>query len=61
MTVLLVEQDAKLGQLRQAVYQLREEKVKEIGRADKLAEELKGECFLVRVTIEVVSLLNGTL
>ena len=39
---MLVEQDAELGQLRQNIEQLREEKVKESGRADKLAEELKG-------------------
>ena len=61
MTVVPVEHDAELGQLRQAIEQLREEKVKELGRADKLAEELKGEYFLVRVTVEVVSLLDGTL
>ena len=61
MTVMLVEQDAKLGQLRQAFKQLREEKVKETGRADKLAEELNGEYFLVGVIAEVVSLLDGTL
>ena len=61
MTVVLVEQDAELGQLRQATEQLREEKAKESGRADKLAEELKGEYFLVGVTVEVASLLDGTL
>ena len=61
MTVVLVEQDAELGQLRQAIEQLREEKAKESGRADKLAEELNGEYFLVGVTVEVVSLLHGTL
>ena len=61
MTIVLVEQDAKLGQLHQAIEQLQEEKVKETGRADKLAEELNGEYFLVRVTAEVVSLLDGTL
>ena len=61
MTVLLVEQDAELGQLRQAVDQLQEEKAKETGRADKLAEELKGGYFLVEGSIEVVSLLDGTL
>ena len=61
MTVVLVEQDAKLGQLRQAIEQLREEKAKESGRADKLAGELKGEYFLVGVIVEVVSLLDGTL
>ena len=61
MTVVLVEQDAELSQLRQAIEQLREEKAKESGRADKLAEELKGEYFLAGVTIEVVSLLDGIL
>ena len=61
MTVVLVEQDMELSQLHQALEQLRAEKVKEIGRADKLAEELNGEYFLVRVTAKVVSLLDGTL
>ena len=61
MTIVLVEQDAEFGQLRQAVEQLQEEKAKELGRADKLVEELKGEYFLVGVTVEVVSLLDGTL
>ena len=61
MTIMLVEQDAELGPLRQAVEQLREEKAKESGRADKLVGELKGEYFLVRVTVEVASLLDGTL
>ena len=61
MTVVLAEQDAELGQLRQAIEQLREEKTKETRRADKLAEELNGEYFLVGVTAEVVSLLDGTL
>ena len=58
---MLVEQDTKLGQLRQALEQLREEKTKETGRADKLAEELNGEYFLVGVTAKVVSLLDGNL
>ena len=61
VTVVLLEQDAELGQLRQAVEQLRQEKAKESERADKLAEELKGEYFLVGVTVEVVSLLDGIL
>ena len=47
MIVVLVEQDAELGQLRQAIEQLREEKTKETGRADKLAEELNSEYSLV--------------
>ena len=61
MTVVLVEQDAELGQLRQAIEQLREEKAKESERADKLDEELKGEYFLVGVTTKVVFLIDGTL
>ena len=61
MTVVLAEQDAELGQLRQAIEQLREEKTKEIGRANKLAAELNGEYFLVEVTTKVVSLFDGTL
>ena len=61
MTVVLVEQDAELSQLRQAIEQLREEKAKESGRVDKLAVERKGEYFLVGVTVEVVSFLDGTL
>ena len=60
-TVALIEQDAELGQLRQAVEQLRQEKAKESERADKLVEELKGEYLLLRVTVEVVSLYDGTL
>ena len=60
-TIVLVEQDAELDQLCQTIEQLQEEKAKELGRADKLAEELKGEYFLVRVTVEIVSLLDGTL
>ena len=61
MTVVLVEQDAELGQLHQAIEQLQEEKAKETGQADKLAKELKDEYFLVGVTVEVVSLLDGPL
>ena len=59
MTVVLVEQDAELGQLRQVVEQLQEEKTKETGRADKLAEELNGEYFLVGLSDEVTFLLDG--
>ena len=61
MTVMLVEQGAELGQLRQTIGQLREEKAKESGRAEKLAEELKGEYFVVGVAVGVHSLLDGTL
>ena len=61
MIVVLVEQDLELGQLHQALKQLREEKEKEKGRANKLAEELNGEYSLVGVTVEVTSSLDGTL
>ena len=59
--VVLVEQDVELGQLRQALEQLREEKEKETGRANKLVEELNGEYALVGVAGEVTLLLDGTL
>ena len=58
---MLVEQEAKLGRLRQTIGQLQEEKVKESGQAKKLAEELEGEYFVVGVTGGVISLLDGTL
>ena len=58
---MLVEQDAELGQMRQAVDQLRQEKAKEAEWADKLAEDLKGEFLLVEITVEVASLYNGSL
>ena len=61
LTIALVEQDAELGQLRQAVELHRQEKAKESKRADKLAEELKGEYLLVGITVEVASLYDGTL
>ena len=61
MTVVLVEQDVELGQLCQALEQLREEKAKETGRANKLVEELNGEYSMVGVTAEVTFLLDGTL
>ena len=61
ITVALLEQDAELGQMRQAVDQLRQEKAKEVERADKLVEELKGEFLLVGITVEVVSLYDGSL
>ena len=48
MTVVLVEQDVELRQLGQALEQLREEKAKETGRANKLAEELNSEDSLGR-------------
>ena len=40
---MFVEQDAELSQLRQVISQLLEEEKKASGRAEKLAEELKGE------------------
>ena len=58
---MLVEQDAELGQLCQTIGQLREEKAKESGRAEKLVEELKCVYFMVGVTVGVISLLDGTL
>ena len=61
MTVVLVEQDAELGQLHQAMEQLRHEKAKESERADKLAEELKGEYLLVGITAEVFFWYDRTL
>ena len=61
VTIALVEQDAELGQLRQAIEQLRQEKAKESERADKLVEELKGEYLLVEITVELASLYDGTL
>jgi len=57
----LVEQDVELGQLRQAVEQLRQEKAKESERIDKLTDELKGEYLLVGITVEVASLYDGAL
>ena len=60
-TIVLIEQEAELGQLCQSVEQLREEKAKELGRAEKLAEELKGEYFMVGVTAGVISWLDGSL
>ena len=61
ITVAFVEQDAELGRLRQAIDPLRQEKAKEIERADKLAEELKGEFLLVGITFKVASLYDRTL
>ena len=60
-TVVLVEQDVELGLLRQTIGQLREEKAKESGQAEKLVEELKGEYFMAGVTVGVISLLDGIL
>jgi len=59
--VMLVEQDVELGQLRQTIRQLQEEEKKTAGQAEKLAEELKGEFFMVGVTTGVISWLDGPL
>ena len=48
--VVLIEQDVELGQLHQALEQLRE-KEKETGRAKKLAKDLDGEYSLIGVTL----------
>ena len=61
ITVAFAEQDAELVQLRQAVEQLHQERLKESERADKMAEELKGECLLVEIAVEIASLYDGTL
>ena len=61
ITVAFAEQDLELIQLRQAVEQLRQEKSKELERADKMAEELKGEYLLVGIVVEIASLYDGTL
>ena len=61
ITVVLIEQDAELGQMHQAIDQLRQEKAKEAEWADKLAEELKGEFLLVGITFKVASLYDRTL
>ena len=50
---MLVEQDVELGQMRQTIDQLRQEKAKETEQADKLAEELKGELLLVDIIFVV--------
>ena len=61
ITIAFAEQDAELVQLRQAIEQLHQEKSKESERADKMAEELKGECLLVGIAVEIASLYDETL
>ena len=62
MTIItFVEQDAELSQLHQVIGQLQEEKEKAFGRAEKLAEELKGEYFVVGVIAEVTSAFDGSI
>jgi len=53
ITIFLAERDAELGQLHKTIEQIQQEKAKESERANKLAEELKGEYLLVRITAEV--------
>ena len=43
LTVMFVEQDAELGQLRQVINQLQEEKEKASRRVENLAKDLEGE------------------
>ena len=42
-TVMFVEQDAELSQLREVIGQLQAEKEKASERAEKLAQDLEGE------------------
>ena len=53
MNDILVEQDAELSQLCQALEQLWEEKAKETERANKLIEELDGEYPMIEFSVEV--------
>ena len=61
ITILLAERDAELDQLRKTVEQIQQEKAKELERANKLAEELKGEYLLVRITAKVFFWYDKTL
>ena len=56
--VILVEQDVELGQLRHALGQLREEKEKETGQANKLDKELDGEYSLIGLSDEATFLFD---
>ena len=58
--ITFVEQDVELGQLRQIIGQLQEEKEKVSRQAGKLVEELKGEDFMVGVIAEVTSTFDGS-
>ena len=58
---MLAEQDAELGQLHKTAEQIQQEKAKESERANKLAEELKGEYLLVEITAEVFFWCDRTL
>ena len=48
-TVTFVEQDAELGQVRQVICRLQEEKEEALGQVEKLAKDLEGECCMVRI------------
>ena len=61
ITILLAERDAELHQLRKTIEQIQQEKAKESERANKLAEELKGEYLLVGITAEVFFWYDRTL
>ena len=56
--VAFVEQDVELGQLRHALEQLREEKEKETGRANKMDKELDGEYSLIGLSDEATFLID---
>ena len=43
LIIMFVEQDAELGQLRQVIGQLQEEKEKASRRVEKLAKDLEGD------------------
>ena len=58
---MLVEQDVELGQMHKTIGQLHEEEKKATRWVEKLAEELKGEYFVVGVTAGVISLLDRPL
>ena len=52
---MFAEQDVELDRLRQVVGQLQEEKEKASGRAEKLAEDLEGESFMVGGVADMIS------
>ena len=54
ITVLLVEKDVELSQLCQTIDQIQQDKAKELERANKLAEELKGKYLLVGNNVVVL-------
>lgn len=58
---MIIEQDAELDQLHQVVGQLQAEKEEVLGRAEKLAEDLEGELFVVGVVVEKLFPSNDSL